>query len=398
MTKVFVDGVPVISTPDNTIYDFAYYYYIPVFGAMLNSGGGMAGYIDEVRGIFDAAPYPVQGFTPPTQPLAVSLDYQAFSPVIDRDILNLENNYYTAYTIPNATFPYRRELLSTQTITNTATTLTVNPSSTFFIPNTGTILIGQEYINYTKIGTKSTGDQVIKLVNRNIGGLTTTPEHSIIQSNVASNNRVLSFNNNCSPALSHWGTSVIMDGEFTEDKSYLFTASMSAFITPSLSSYDYPLISIRLAPAADYGVGSIVGLRNLINRSIITLNDIQIVTRQAANITVKINGDSPLWAQSSRWQPAGNGSIAQYMDHSTNIGNISGGVTVLGFLAGEQDLGRNKVTDQDINIIRNLGNSILGGNKAFPDGPDILTVYAKPFISNPANKTLAKISWLEAQG
>jgi hypothetical protein len=330
--------------------------------------------------------------------LAVSFDYQAFSPVIDRDILNLENNYYTAYTIPNATFPYRRELLSTQTITNTATTLTVNPSSTFFIPNTGTILIGQEYINYNKIGTKSTGDQVIKLVNRNIGGLTTIPEHSIIQSNVASNNRVLSFNNNCSPALSHWGTSVIMDGEFTEDKSYLFTASMSAFITPSLSSYDYPLISIRLAPAADYGVGSIVGLRNLINRSIITLNDIQIVTRQAANITVKINGESPLWAQSSRWQPAGNGSIAQYMDHSTNIGNISGGVTVLGFLVGEQDLGRNQVTDQDIGIIRNLGNSILGGNKAFPDGPDILTVYARPFVSSPANRTLAKISWLEAQG
>ena len=398
VTKVFVDGVPVISTPDNTLYNFGDSYYVPVFGAMASYGGGMVGYMDEIRGVFQAAPYPVDGFTPPTQPLAVTADYQQFATVINRDILNLENNYYTAYTIPTSTFPYKREILSTQTVTTTATTLIVSPSSTFFIPNTGTILIGQEYINYNKIGTKSTGDQVIQLINRNIGGLTYIPEHSIIQSNVASNNRVLSINNNCSPALSHWGTSVIMDGEFTEDKSYLFTASMSAFITPSLSSYDYPLISIRLAPAADYGVGSTVGLRNLINRSIITLNDIQIVTRQAANITVKINGDSPLWAQFSRWQPAGNGSIAQYMDHSTNIGSISGGVTVLGFLAGEQDLGRNQVTDQDINIIRNLGNSILGGNKAFPDGPDILTVYAKPFISNPTNKTLAKISWLEAQG
>jgi hypothetical protein len=398
VTKVFVDGVPVISTPDNTLYNFSYYTYVPVFGACQGLGGGMIGYMDEIRGVFQAAPYPVDGFVPPTQPLAIAADYQQFAPVINRDILNLENNYYTAYTIPTVTFPYKRELLSTQTVTTTATTLTVSPSSTFFIPNTGTILIGQEYINYSKIGTKSTGDQVIQLINRNIAGLTYIPEHSLMQGGVASNNRVLSINNNCAPALSHWGVSVIMDGEFTEDKSYLFTASMSGFVTPSLSSFDYPLISIRLAPAADYGVGSVVGLRNLINRSIIILNDVQIVTRQAANITVKINGDSPLWSQTSKWQAAGNGSLAQYMDHSTNTGSISGGVTVLGFLAGEQDAGRNQVTDQDINIIRNLGNSILGGNKAFPDGPDILTVYARPFTSNSTNRTLAKISWLEAQG
>ena len=397
VTKVFVDGVPVISTPDNTMYNWNTSDHMPVFGAMPQTGGGMVGYIDEARGVFDVATYPAEGFSPPQQPLA-AVDYYQLSTVIDRDILNLENNYYTAYTIPTSTFPYRQELMSTQTVTTTATTLIVSPSSTFFLPNTGTILIGQEYINYTKIGTKSTGDQVIKFVNRNIGGLPTTPELNIRQDNVAGNNRVLSFNNNCSPALSHWGTSVIMDGEFTEDKSYLFTASMSAFISPQLATSDYPLISIRLAPAADYGVGSIVGLRNLINRSIITLNDIQIVTRQAANITVKINGESPLWAQSSRWQPAGNGSIAQYMDHSTNLGSISGGVTVLGFLAGEQDIGRNQVTDQNINIIRNLGNSILGGNKAFPDGPDILTVYVRPFASSATNRTLAKISWLEAQG
>jgi hypothetical protein len=400
VTKVFVDGVPVISTPDNRLYNMEFYYYTPVFGATAGgSGGGLMGYVDEIRGVFQTAPYPVEGFVPPTQPFAVNPDQsQRFAPVIDRDIVNLENNYYTAYTVPTAIFPYRQELQSTQTVTTTATTLIVSPSSTFFIPNTGTILIGQEYINYNNIGIKSTGDQVIKLVNRNIGGLTNIPEHNIMQNNINSNNRVLSLNNNCSPALSHWGTSVIMDGEFTEDKSYLFTASMSGFITPQLSAVDYPLISIRLAPAADYGVGSTVGLRNLINRSIITLNDVQIVTRQAANIIVKINGDSPLWAQSSKWLPAGNGSIAQYMDHSTNIGNISGGVTVLGFLAGEQDIGRNQVTDQEISIIRNLGNSILGGNKAFPDGPDILTVYARPFASSPTNRTLAKISWLEAQG
>ncbi len=398
VTKMFVDGVPVISAPDNILYDWSPYYYTPVFGATNGSGGGLVGYMDEIRGVFGATPYPAEGFVPPAQPFAIASNYYQFAPVIDRDIVNLENNYYTAYTVPTAIFPYRQELQSTQTVTTTATTLIVSPSSTFFIPNTGTILIGQEYINYNNIGIKSTGDQVIKLVNRNIGGLTNIPEHNIMQNNTTSNNRVLSLNNNCSPTLSHWGTSVIMDGEFTEDKSYLFTASMSGFITPQLSAVDYPLISIRLAPAADYGVGSIVGLRNLINRSIITLNDVQIVTRQAANITVKINGESPLWAQSSKWLPAGNGSIAQYMDHATNVGSISGGVTVLGFLAGEQDIGRNQVTDQEISIIRNLGNSILGGNKAFPDGPDILTVYVRPFANSPTNRTLAKISWLEAQG
>jgi hypothetical protein len=77
---------------------------------------------------------------------------------------------------------------------------------------------------------------------------------------------------------------------------------------------------------------------------------------------------------------------------------VSAGVVIGGFLAGEQDSGRNQVTDYPISIIRNLGNSILGGNTVYPDGPDILTVFARPVSASPTNQALCKVSWTEAQG
>jgi len=409
MCKVFVDGVPVLSafqpSPNMT---YSYYYAKLLYGGIGGNesyAGEMRSFISShvamqgLRGVFGSIVYDPNGFVPPTLPLTTGT-YSASTffveATINRDISANENNYYKAFTIPTNAAPTVREVASVQTLTPTASTILVSPSASFFLPNSGTILMGQEYINYTKIATKSTGEQLLRLVNRNVGGLPAVPQNSLYAGNTYTN--ITSINNNVSPALSHWGTSVIMDGEFNQDKSYLFTASMSAFVTAQLTTQEYPLISIRLAPSADYGIGASTGIRSLINRSIITLNDIQVVTRQANNIVVKLNCESPLWAQPSRWSPAGNGSISQYMDHSLNVGAISGGVVVAGFFSGEQDINRNQVTNTNIDIIRTLGNSILGGDGVFPDGPDILTVFARPFVSSPTNRTLAKVSWLEAQG
>ena len=151
----------------------------------------------------------------------------------------------------------------------------------------------------------------------------------------------------------------------------------------------------------DYGIGSFVGIRNLINRSILVLNDVQIVTRQALNVTIRLNCESSLWTVSGNWINAGNGSISQYLDHSTpslRTVPVSAGVVIGGFLAAEQDAGRNQVTNYPIDLIRNLGNSILGGNNVYPNGPDILTVFVRPVASSPTNQALCKVSWTEAQG
>jgi len=382
---LFVDGISVLSATNPNYLGNNY----PRFGGM-SYGNSADCYFDDIRVTSGYAQYRSGNFTPPTTPLTES--GQATTASFDI-INNLETNnaFYKAYDLLTG-----KEIATTQTIFPLASTISVPSSATFFIPNSGTLIYDYEYLRYNKIRTTSTGEQVLTIKQRNAGNLLSVPYHQFYPYN-----NLFSFNQNCSPALSHWGTSVIMDGGFTPDKSYLFTAGTSAAALPLLDNRDYPLISIRLAPAVDYGIGSFVGIRNLINRSILVLNDVQIVTRQALNVSIRLNCESSLWTVSGNWINAGNGSISQYLDHSTpslRTVPVSAGVVIGGFLAAEQDAGRNQVTNYPIDLIRNLGNSILGGNNVYPNGPDILTVFVRPVSSSPTNQALCKVSWTEAQG
>jgi hypothetical protein len=403
---VFVDGVPQVVAENITLNQTTTFYSWTLGSVSTGSTPGQGGriasniYMQDFRFVGGAAVYPDTGFTPPTEPLPTgqffSSNFYLTSTFSVADSLS-SNRYFKGFVTHNG---IEREIDTTQTVLSSASAISVETSSS--LPTSGTILVGNEYINYKKLGINTNNEQVLSLVNRNIGSATGLGNAPATEFPLAINkqkNIIRTMNNNCSPALSHWGTSVIMDGNFNEDKSYLFTASMSAFAFPT-GNVEVPLLSVRLAPAADYGIGSTLGMRNLINRSIIVLNDVQIVTRQAVNISLKINCESPLWSQQQRWFSVGNISLSQYMDHSlpSQTGPLSGGIVVGGFFAGEQDTGRNQVTDYPINIIRNLGNSILGGDTVFPNGPDILTVFARPFSPNQNNRTLCKISWLEAQG
>jgi hypothetical protein len=386
---LFVDGVSVATTNTSSPFENTYR-----FGGMYY-GNTTDGFFDEIRITEGVAQYKSGNFTPPTQP---------FSPIVGSttasfNILSDPENqkvYYKGYD-----FTTQREIATVQTMLASTSCITVSPSATFMLPSSGTLIYDYEYMRYRKLRTNSAGEQVLRIDRRNVGNLTNAAGVSTIPTpRFYPYNNVFSFNQNCSPTLSHWGTSVIMDGGFTPDKSYLFTAGTSAAATPTLDR-DIPLISVRLAPAVDYGIGSFVGVRNLINRSILVLNDVQIVTRQALNVTIRLNCESSLWPVFGNWINAGNGSLAQYLDHtSASVRNtpVSAGVVIGGFLAGEQDAGRNQVTDYPISLIRNLGNSILGGNTVYPDGPDILTVFARPVSASPTNQALCKVSWTEAQG
>lgn len=226
---------------------------------------------------------------------------------------------------------------------------------------------------------------------RNLFGLTT-------QINASKDNTVYSFNQNVAPALSHWGTSVIMDGLFDEDKSYLFTgASGTVNFNNTLAAK--PIVSIRLAPSADYGIPRDWGVRSLINRSALTLKRVGVYTRGTGYlIELKINCTSSNFSSAANWRSVGNGSLAQSMDHSVFTAAVSGGDTVFAFFA-EEGSGRFAVTDKEIDFIRELGNSILGGALQYPDGPDILTIFATPTIQVSNNADVrARLSWTESQG
>lgn len=279
----------------------------------------------------------------------------------------------------------------TSTLTSGSTSFTMLTTDANNFPRQGRVFINYEIMRYTK-GAISGANTTFAIDTRNEYGLSSNATAAI-------GDAVISFNQNCAPALSHWGVSVMMDGRFDEDKSYLFTAASANNVNIG-AGQEIPIVSIRLAPSVDNGIGREFGVRNLINRSAMTLKNIGIAAAGVFQITVKINAETTLFTTTANWRVVGNGSIGQYLDHSLTGVNPApvAGDSVFSFFAEDSGTaGRFAITSTDVQIIRELGNSILGGNNIYPDGPDILTVFARNLGGSSAN-IRARVSWTESQG
>lgn len=208
-----------------------------------------------------------------------------------------------------------------------------------------------------------------------------------------------------SPTISHWGTSVIMDGRFDDDKSLVFTygETLTTSIAPSNS---IPLLSIRSAPSVDSGITGFLGQKEIINRMQLTLKDMAVLTNGTYLVTLVLNGNvQPGTGSVSTFAPTavGTSSLAQIADHTGSC-TISGGETIFGFYAVNSGGGTNQsVQDADLTRVRDLGNSILGGGLNntpgtgfYPDGPDVVTIVARN-IGTGTSTIQARINWTEAQ-
>ena len=270
----------------------------------------------------------------------------------------------------------------------TDTSCGVNENEFELMPDKGVILIGDEYIGYEKSGNVAPPGIIDLTVTRNLAGKNFTLGHD-------SGTQWLSVNQNCSPTLSHWGVSCLMDGSFDEDKSYLFTAK-NANRRLINNGVRLPLVTIRLAPSVDYGIPGFYSVRNLINRSALKLESVGVACSGSFDIEIVLNTESTIFSNNSNWTAAPNGSIAQYVDHSVvTTGTFTGG-DVVGAFIPEQGSGKFATSTFQISQIRELGNSILGGPGVFPDGPDIMTIFATARSNN--SSIQARFSWSESQG
>jgi hypothetical protein len=203
------------------------------------------------------------------------------------------------------------------------------------------------------------------------------------------------------PSISHWGTSVIMDGRYDDDKSLVFTYGQTTSTTLTAGSTT-ALLSIRVAPSVDNGIAAAFGQRELINRMQLVLRSFGLSSRTAStNFLVRavLNGVPSV---SRNWTNAvgnalnvQNSSLAQICDYAGTAVSVSGGEIVAGFLVSGTDR-------LDLNQVRDLGNCILGGGGAtsnvqiYPDGPDTLT-FTVTNISTTSAEISSRISWTEAQ-
>ena len=309
------------------------------------------------------------------------------------------------------------------------------------------------------------------------------------------------------PSLFHWGTSVIMDGRFDDDDSYLFTASGNSLVFTNGSSdtatttaagsiyrqrvygsysnyylrlsfstadaakfsagiplytsdgqldgqtvnftgygtgvfyvYIYlssgysqpaiypaigngtsvsigapsggaatqdlniliPLISVRLSPSVDNSLIGGIGDRDIINRMQLKLKELGVSVSHDSTITVVLNGN----LSNVSYSNVGTPSLSQYVAHESGD-EISGGTTIYQFRASggtENAAGKRFSQSSTFNLegLSDLGNSILGGDGVFPNGPDIMTICATPVDSSEIDETSSysvssRISWAESQ-
>ena len=312
------------------------------------------------------------------------------------------------------------------------------------------------------------------------------------------------------PSLFHWGTSVIMDGKFDDDKAYLFTAASNTLsfsngdvqeATPSgnsqlvayyrnrnerdyyvripfnasshgskfstgvplytsngqlngetvaysyysgndiqiliyLGRYNYrnppaiypqvsssdtvgiggqagveqvdlrnllPLISIRLAPSVDNNLTGALGQREIVNRMQLQLKQMGITITHDCNVDLILNGG----ISNRTFTTVNPPSLSQLVTHKAGD-KIIGGTNIFSLRAsgGQENAAGTKrlssTSDFDISQIIDLGNSILGGDGTFPNGPDILTIALRAIDTSEISgvtplKVSGRITWTESQ-
>lgn len=195
---------------------------------------------------------------------------------------------------------------------------------------------------------------------------------------------------------------LVIDGQpSATTSSYSNYTVTTASGTGASISRNIPLISIRLAPSVDTSTPGFLGEREIINRMQLILSQVQILTTHAVDISLVLNGQ----LDDNNWARVTNPSLSQLIYHNTND-SILGGSNIYSFRAqgGTGTSGRTPVANTELlGEVATLGNSIMGGNGVFPDGPDVLTVVAT-IVEDPSTVSASnpfiisgRLSWTESQ-
>ena len=211
------------------------------------------------------------------------------------------------------------------------------------------------------------------------------------------------------PQISHWGSSVIMDGLYDDDRAYVYTVG-SRTGREINSGQTKALLAIRTAPSVDNGIPGEFGARELVNRMQLVLRTAEVSSNGAFFVELILN---PNITDSVDWEDVGGTSLAQYADLASVQ---SGGVVTNSLIGGEVIYGfyaDSGVADYDLGRVKEISNSILGGGGSqlaattapnptgtFPDGPEVLAVQVTNIAGGRGSNRRAidfRISWTEAQ-
>ena len=189
------------------------------------------------------------------------------------------SNVNTEAYMRTGNMPVRYEVINegasgilANSITATQTTVTLTDASKF--PNeSGIVLINDELIAFTgKTNNTLTGCTRNAPMTNFVGGAQRTFRGANASTHEY-NTGVNLISNTISPIISHWGSAMITDGRFDEDRGYIFSYAAT---NVSVSTTKQTAFLIRLAPSVSNAIVGDLGDRELLNRAQLLLNGVEI--------------------------------------------------------------------------------------------------------------------------
>ena len=295
----------------------------------------------------------------------------------------------------------------------TTTTLNLSDASRFPVPSVGLSsnhvlvtsnqsgTIYHEVLSYTgKTGNQLTGVTTATSYTQVLAGAARTFTGVSSSQNHPAGSSVILLNTTCAPTISHWGSAVVMDGGFDEDSGYLFNLSRTGISINGNSSS--AVLLFRPAPSVSNTIPGTLGQREVINRSQITLKQLAINNNSSRNIEVSgilnpSNVGAATW-QNANTTTIGAASVFQpsFAQYATAGGTILGGTAPTDGEILFRFLSSSGTSNFDLSTIKEVQNSIIGGDNTYPDGPEVIVFYITNNNAQSASIDIV-LRWTEAQ-
>ena len=282
-------------------------------------------------------------------------------------------------------------------VTNSATTIPLVDASRF--PTSGgTVICEGELISFSGVsGNSLTGCTRAATLSLFASGSTrsfTGSAAAAHSAGVAQKNSVILVSCTASPTIAHWGSSYIMDGGFDNDRGYYFNYNPGTITLTSGQSKT--VIFLRLAPAVSNSISGTLGDRDLINRSLLLLQKLQIQSDQSVQAYGILNPSNISAYTDLTWTSVNTtalGSQPSFSQVSTTVTTVA--------QPGEQIFGTlgqpGGFAEIDLSNLKELSNSSIGGYNNYPDGPDVLAIVIKNNNATTAANVNINLFWSEAQ-
>ena len=269
------------------------------------------------------------------------------------------------------------------------------------------LVYAAQHGNWVAVSGDDTNLSANIAVSLNTGGLGTT--HT-------ANTGVRVVSVTSSPDLNHWGSAIILDGGFTVDRTYTFTYNQTNFqpIGTQTVGAAITVFMMRLAPSLSNALTGNLGVKDLINRAQVLLNNMYVNIGGGAARFLLQGVLNPTNIATANWQPLN--ATANFLQPSftqfvANTGGTNPYPTVgaqITFSTGTAATGGEQLFSipvsqgtagfLDLSNIKEITGMVLPGTGAYPNGPEILAINIVPVVvSVPQSNVDVQITFIESQ-